>query len=248
MQNIINSVNNLDNNLRTLQQANNNRQYSTNPIEENGINGEIDEPIVQGDYLDCWLISGILSMSYTDAGAEIIRDSITQNSDGSVDISFGNSNDTYNVTAEELETNNYPLNTDHIDYSTGDDDMLALELGVEKMIDDKNINKYSMETGGNPYYVFQMFDAESISVTHSQEEIEAAFDYFEQHSDICSMTLGTIGNAIPGLRADHGYAIKSIDGDNVQLVDPWDTTLEVNISRETLLEYYRNVSIVYAEF
>ena len=46
---------------------------------ENGVNGKLDEPVYQGEYGDCWLLSGLLSMSYRESGAKVIEESKTAN-------------------------------------------------------------------------------------------------------------------------------------------------------------------------
>ena len=145
MLNIISSINSIEKNLNEL----NNK--------ENGINGEIDEPVYQGNYEDCWAISGVLAMSYTDTGAEIIRESINVKNDGNINIAFSGLNSEYTIPKDEFEANNYPILDPKADLSTGDDDMLAIEMGINKSIQAQGITKYSVENGGNPYYVFKMF-------------------------------------------------------------------------------------------
>ena len=236
MLNFIDSVNSLDNQIKLYGQSNNS-EYSTSPIDEpeRGLNGEIDEPIYQGDYEDCWLIAGILAMSYTEAGAEILRDSIHILNDGSVEISFDGIGETYNISEEEMAMYNYDAKSLESDYSTGDDDMLALELAFQKMIEEYNITKYSIEDGGNPYYVFKLYGAENLTFTKTKEDVEDSFKHFEE-------------NPVCGLKTGHGYTIKSIDGDNVVLIDPWDTTEEIIVSKEKLLDNSNNISIVYGDF
>jgi len=214
-----------------------------------GINGTIDEPVYQGEYGDCWLLSGILSMSYTESGAQAIKDGINLNSDGSVNISFAGANKEYNIPAEELERYNMSDMDGNSLYSTGDDDMLAIELGIEAIVADETVaTKYSIQDGGNPYYVFKLFDADNIKVASSKDKIITSFDYFEENQDKCSMTLGVVDKSVCGLKANHGYAIKNIDKDDVILVDPWDSSSEISVSRKELIQNYENLSIVYADF
>ncbi len=230
-----------------------NRSENTGLLFDNnrsgGINGEIDEPVYQGEYGDCWLLSGILSMSYTDSGAQALKDGINLNSDGSVDISFSGANREYNISAEELERYNMSDMDENSLYSTGDDDMLAVELGIEAIVSDETVDtKYSIQDGGNPYYVFKLFDADNIKVASSKEKIITSFDYFEENQDKCSMTLGVVDKSVCGLKANHGYAVKSIDKDDVILVDPWDSASEISVSKKELIQHYENLSIVYADF
>ena len=123
---------------------------------ENGVNGKLDEAVYQGEYGDCWLLSGLLSMSYTESGSQVIEESITSNSDGSVDLYFEGIDKEYTVSKKELEAENKAVK-EKSNYSRGDDDALAIELGIEKVVSDPNVEtKYSIQGGGNPYYVYKL--------------------------------------------------------------------------------------------
>ncbi len=93
-----------------------------------------------------------------------------------------------------------------------------------------------------------MFQAENITVTKSQDDIVNAFKEFDEHPNKYAMTLGTVGDSVDGLKVNHGYTIKNVEGDNVTLIDPWNTTEEITVSRNALIDNYQNISIVYAEF
>lgn len=225
---------------------------TSNPILKNtdkGLNGEIDEAVYQGEIGDCWLVSAVLSMSYTDDGADVIKNNMFINDDGSVVVSFPGADKEYAVTSDEIAKENVISITGKTEYSKGDDDMLALELAVEKIVDDKSVKtNYSLEDGGNPYYIFKLFDADNIKVASSKSEIKQALSYYEKNSDKCSMTLGVVDESVCGLLANHGYAVKSIDEDNIVLINPWDSTTEIKVDRDELISNSNNISIVYAEF
>ena len=101
----------------------------------NGINGEIDENVKQGGTGDCWLLTGVLALNSTEAGKQIIKNSIQSNPDGSVTITFKGLGVSYTISAEEIARHD----TDNIRgdaYSNGDNDMLALELATKKLMAD----------------------------------------------------------------------------------------------------------------
>lgn len=213
-----------------------------------GINGKIDESVSQGSLGDCWIISGALSMSYTEDGSQAIKDSISQNSNGNIEVTFDGIGKTYTVTEEELNKNNKSENNVSSKYSTGDDDMLAIELAVEKVIEDSSIKtKYDMN-GGNPYYLYKLYGADEVTLANSKSEINDAFNHYEENAQDCSMSLGVVDKSVCGLKEDHAYTIKEIKEDNVKVVDPWNTSEEINVSKKELLNNSDNLSVVYAEF
>ena len=215
---------------------------------ETGANGKLDEVIYQGEYGDCWLLSGILSMSYTESGSKVIQESITANDDGSVDMYFEGIDKSYTITADEIAKENKPINSKSM-YSRGDDDALAVELGIEKVVSDPNVEtKYSIQDGGNPYYIYKLYGAEEIGVADDKEEITDAFNYFEKNSDECSMTLGVVDKRVCGLRKDHAYAVKEVTTSSVVIVDPWNSEEEINVNKEKLLKESSNLSVVYSKF
>ncbi len=102
----------------------------TEPETINGVNSEIDEQVSQGATGDCWLLTGVLSLSCTEAGRQIIKQSITPNADGSVTVTFKGLGVSYTISADEIKKHD----TDNITndaYSNGDNDMLVLELAME---------------------------------------------------------------------------------------------------------------------
>ena len=102
----------------------------TEPETINGVNSEIDEQVSQGATGDCWLLTGVLSLSCTEAGRQIIKQSITPNADGSVTVTFKGLGVSYTISADEIKKHD----TDNITndaYSNGDNDMLVLELATE---------------------------------------------------------------------------------------------------------------------
>ena len=101
----------------------------------NGINGEIDEKVSQGGTGDCWVLAGVLALNSTEAGKQIIKNSIQANPDGSVTVTFKGLGVSYTISADEIKKHD----TDNIKgdaYSNGDNDMLVLELATKKLMED----------------------------------------------------------------------------------------------------------------
>ena len=95
-------------------------------------NQEIEKTFQSDIQGDCWLLSDINAMSQSKWGKEAIKKSIIPDSEGGVTIHFKGSplpQKNFHITAEDIQN---AKNSGR--YSTGDDDMLALELATEQVI------------------------------------------------------------------------------------------------------------------
>ena len=150
------------------------------------INGKIDENVIQGrDTGDCWLIAGINAINATDKGKQIIRNSIIPNQDGTVTVNFAGYGKSYTITQDEINKYDTDLNI-HDKYSNGDNDMLVLELAMDKLIEE---NPDLMKTGDGinggymenlwkaltPNYKIETFDDNDNSKGIPQEDIYRIF-------------------------------------------------------------------------
>ncbi len=210
--------------------------------EDKGVNGLIDEAVFQGNSGDCWLISGILSLSYTDEGENLIQNAISKNSDGSYNVSFKGVDKTYKITEEELENANKSsflsgLGFIQSKYSTGDDDMLLIELATEKLIQEGEIPLETINgiTGGSAYYLYQLFTKNSVeyALGDDEDEVKELIDYYYQNQDTTSATIG-VGEGFGKLEDDHAYAVKSVNSNYMELVNPWDTSESIKVSIKDL--------------
>lgn len=96
--------------------------------EQDGVIGDMHQRGVG----DCWLIASLKSLSLSEGGAKIIKDSITKNDDGSYTVSFPGIDSQYTVTTDEI-VERRQKNT----CSTGDIDATIIELAFEKARDEK---------------------------------------------------------------------------------------------------------------
>lgn len=99
-------------------------------------NGQIDADFSQGNTGDCWLLASIKSIASTPKGLKILNDSIKVNKDGSIDVTLKGPGKTYHITRTELYGNTQ--------LSTGDADVRALEIAVEKFFEEE---RGSSDTG-----------------------------------------------------------------------------------------------------
>lgn len=93
-------------------------------------NGEIEPTMQSFETGDCWLLSGVNSLNTTKWGRKIIKDALRPDGEGGVIVTLkgaDNAQKEYRVTLSEID--NALISGK---YSVGDDDMLAIELAVEK--------------------------------------------------------------------------------------------------------------------
>ena len=83
----------------------------------------------QGNTGDCYLLAGIESLSNTEEGKQIIKESIKRPFWGGVSVTLKGVNKTYYFSAQEL------LEAKQL--SKGDDDVLAIELAFKKYREEK---------------------------------------------------------------------------------------------------------------
>ena len=130
----------------------------------NSKDGQIEDT-EQGATGDCWLLSGINALSYTEEGKEIIKNALEYH-------------DAYTVV--HLATGDYLIDDSEVattkgstQYSSGDDDMIILELAIEKALDEI-ANGDVVLTEDAPWYLANDKDGngnrESTSVGNSSTE------------------------------------------------------------------------------
>ena len=124
----------------------------------NGVNGEIDEPVSQGGTGDCWILTGILSLTATAEGRALIKSSMEIQQNGDVIVHFKGLGYSVRVTAAEIKKHD----TDNIKndpFSNGDNDMLVFELAIEKLFEEHPELRvkydYDENTQGDDKYVTQ---------------------------------------------------------------------------------------------
>lgn len=107
------------------------------------INGKIEDT-KQSKTNDCWLLSGVNALRETDWGRQIISEAILKTTDGNVEVNLKGANKKIKVTKNEIiEAKKTGL------YAQGDDDMIALEIAVNKHKNDiKPQSKEERERNG----------------------------------------------------------------------------------------------------
>jgi len=226
----------------------------------------------QGKIGDCWLLSGVNALSYTDEGKQIIKDALEYH-DGYTTVHLKGAID-YDITDEEVEKARCR------ELSTGDDDMIILELAIEKAYKDaadKNIlldsirydekiskDGDSLDGSVTANLVYLITGKESSIRTLAaatafsrdwNEDFLGGLETFEENDnkDVI-MTLGATEEAtiqdINGdtvkIDAPHGYAVKDVDENNLTFTNPHDSSIEITIPKDTAssaFSYYQTCDL-----
>ena len=227
----------------------------------------------QGNINDCWLLSGLNSLSYNEKGNQIISDSIIDNGDDSYTVMFNGIGEGVTITSEELEAA-FKSNK----YSKGDKDVLLLELGFEAIIkkaqkgqidipgfhnalsitQTQKGGKSSLDWGNLEDVVFLLTgnDAETIMKDGPfvyDSCVNQILDEFEENPEDRIVQVGFVGSkdtqgteimdiygqpifTLPK-SGGHAFSVKKVDGDNVTIVNPWDSSKEYIVDRSYFWEY-----------
>ena len=223
----------------------------------NTINGQIDENIAQGIINDCWLITGIENLSYTPNGARLIKEAISQNEQGDIEVFFKGPNLKYTITQEEIKNANKKTTL----YSKGDDDMLILELAAEKFRQDILDNKIEKNPNiDEDFYYSNQDEFTSLNFGETrqaywllsgntktkeattQEEFEEVIDEFTKRPQNSLLDVELKKDAkVKDINGEeftifkyHGYGVKKIENEYITLISASYSNKEITISLEDL--------------
>lgn len=224
----------------------------------------------QEDINDCWVLSGVTSLSYSEKGQEILNKAVTHNDDGSVTVKLVGGGKEYRFSAEEIALNQYEDGEKK--YSSGDTDMNILEMAFARY------RKENVQNKEASIYPFDRAHNKSIGTTETDPLNNGMTDeavYLltgtksEYWLDPRIVNLDRKGNnllskfqnnpenyaAVCSFKADdesitdgtivdkHVYTIKSVDDDNVYVVNPWDTSKTITYPREQFMKNVNDISM-----
>lgn len=113
------------------------------------VDGKIDN-FIQGNVGDCWLLSAINGLKRNEQGKKILEKSISIDSDDNITITLQGPKKQYTFTKEQLDST---LNSKDYQYSTGDRDVLAIEMAIEKFKKESITNPRKHVTNMYNYYL-----------------------------------------------------------------------------------------------
>lgn len=237
------------------------------------IDGMINQEIHQGTEKDCWLISAINAMSYTDRGRALLKEAISISADNTVAVTLKGTGETYKFTTEEVLSRSKDL-------STGDLDARVLEMAVEqhrlKLLDNKrsdinykNLSDWSYKVSklatkkdplntGSGIEAFSLLsgsNADFFAVNSNSKDYKEKFEiylnmiennpnYFVSFVTFRNNFTVNIDSAMNKLlRTNHLYAIKKVNDKDVILINPNNSTQEIVLSKVQLMNSLQQLQI-----
>ncbi len=259
----------------------------------------IDEKIgdsAQGNAADCWLLATLNSLSYSAEGQKIIKDAIKDNGNGTRTVDLKGIGKGITVSDKELAEARKSGK-----YSSGDDDMLLMEIAFEKAMDkiksgEIKTNSYiqgqakdgdrSIDWGYSYDAMFLLTGKGTESVYYNRDHwshddkpwyskekiqralpwladfcgngLESVYDKLEKNPGGYCATIAFQGNKKEGEpvtvkdvngksvtlstgNGGHMWSIKSVKGDKVTIVNPWDSSKEITVSKKEIAKYVTGI-------
>jgi len=200
-------------------------------------NGVIED-FYQGGTGDCWLLAALESLASSPGGKDLIKNSITWSTDNSkVSVYFAGENKYITLSSEEI------LEAKHGNLSSGDGDVLIIELAMQKIYGD--INGDHMRTFWSKFvgnariekdYKLRGNDIQNwlnklLECKEKGKDFAASFSIFGEGSAECLSGTDFYYNG-----GGHAFAIVDITSTSVTFVNPWDSSEEFQVSWEDFKE------------
>lgn len=200
---------------------------AANPATE--LDGELS-PIYQGDVGDCGAISAIQALDNSVYGKGLLQKLITVNSNGSYTLNFGSKK----TTVSQKEVNNA--------YVTGDLDARVIEAGLQKAMNVYNscfaCDVFTTMTGFK-----QKVSSGASSKTSVINGLAAKFASGQGAMAACDFAIADSSKGIIG-DGGHSYSIRWVDAEIVVVINPWDTSKLIYMSRSQFENSIRYMTYV----
>ncbi len=211
--------------------------------------------IKQGNYGDCWLLAGLISII---AKPEILKQLnqlvVYDPKTDSYSVKFkGASNKLYTITNEDLNA--------YQGLATGSEKVNAIEIAMDKYIRDMAYEDESLRyidsdfnhvtnvdiNGNNSSFFWQTLFGDNLD--KSLEPVDVLKEDFNTPNKLYTISLSgsddinVTGIATSNSQKDysfntrHSYSIIGSDKENIYLLNPWDSSDKITISRENVKKY-----------
>lgn len=224
----------------------------------------------QADIGDCWVLAGVNSLNSSEKGREILENAIVHNDDGSITVKLVGGGKEYTFSAEEIVLNQYEDGT--MKYSSGDTDMNVIEMAIGKYRKENYQNDEATIIGldrahhkpvnasendplssgmvDEAIYLLTGTNAEywvNPRIINADKGAEKLLDKFqdnpEKYAGTCSFKADDTSITDGKIVDNHVYTIKSIDDENVYVVNPWDSSKTITYPKEDFMSNLNELSI-----
>lgn len=230
-----------------------------NSIWETNINGEIEDT-KQGGTGDCWLLTHLNCLRDTVWGKKMIKNAIKSDGNGGATITFKGAKTSikeFHISAEEIVKAR-----ESGKYSNGDDDVIAMELAVEKYLKiyrnqpDKQAGEAIDGNGLNIAEFVELLSGEKsnlyfVLLPESNNYAEAErlhneklrmLEEIEKHPGEYAVTVGFQGDSLDGVMIGrHAYQLQKVVTKNGQkyvvLVNPHNSSEKIEMEIEKFILY-----------
>lgn len=203
---------------------------------------------------DCWVLSGVNSMRETETGARIIKDSITQNKDGSVTVELKGLGKEYTFSAGEVYLAEY--DAADMNYAKGDKDMNLIEMAIGEYRKEllssgdyiRNDRDLTKTVGANATKIDPLNGGQLDEAIYFLTGVKSDFYTDEENIKKCIKKIAANPNKeyatqvsfleeekdVTGgkILTNHAYSVVKADKKNVYVVNPWDSSKVITYPRD----------------
>ena len=217
---------------------------------------------------NCWLLSGINALSYTEEGRQIIKDSL-EYCDGYTMVHLKG----YGTVV--VQDKDVAQTKGSLQYSSGDDDMIIFELAIEQIMDEI-ANGEIMVDPDAPWFIENSEDLEKTKWGSSSTEggwvneliyyvtgkegknikdkveMKENLQAFEANGNK-DLAMGAstsedskvkdINGDTVKLAGNHAYSIKEVKDGVVTVINPWDSSKEIKLDIDTFCEAFSSIDV-----
>ena len=239
-----------------------------NSIWKTNINGEIEDT-EQGKTGDCWLLTNLNCLRDTKWGKQIIKNAIQPDGKGGAIITFKGAKTKakkFHITAAAI----VQARKSGI-YSKGDDDVIAMELAVERYLKIYTNQEHlkpgqaidgsstgpadfvELLTGKRPneHYIFPPQSNKLSEGEKSYNEKRRVLEEIEKHPEEYAVMVGFQGDSIDGVMlGQHAYQLQKVITKNnkkyVVLVNPHHSSEKIEMEMDKFIYYSNDIRITEA--